>query len=203
MEVFNIVNLPSLHLHWEVTRGKTLVREDFSGAHVCVFLTGDNGMIPLSVEIVHDVIKCDLPTDLPPGEYGVKAIWVKDGTGGRCLNELLACNKRCVSEVFSIFGISDSPYADANTRGSVTIRIRSAVATYGYDGLSAYERAVMLGLTNMSEREWLISPLIVFEAGDKETAFEIDPETMELYYNGSMEYGDMQIDENGMLCVMN
>ena len=37
------------------------------------------------------------------------------------------------------------------------VNVEACVATYGYDGLSAYERAVMLGMTTLSERDWIMT----------------------------------------------
>lgn len=160
MEIFYVENIPDLHIDWEVTRGKTSVREDFSQATATVwaFLTGNGGMKPLSVDVVDNKLYADIPKDiLEVGTYGLKIIWVKDGNNIQTREQLLACNKRCMSEVFDLFGISASPYAETNPNGDITFHIKSSAATYGYDGLSAYERAVMLGMTTLSEREWTAS----------------------------------------------
>ena len=155
MDIFYKDKMPELHLEWEVVKGKTLVKEDFSMSELWLFLTSENGMRWISANIEDNVIKADVPNVLSAGEYGFKVIWVKDGTGSKSLNELLACSKRCVSEVSSVFGVTDSKKSDINPSTNVTFKIRSAVATYGYDGLSAYERAVMLNITRESENVWL------------------------------------------------
>ena len=157
MEIFYNGKDTDLHLDWEVTRGKTTIREDFSQAEVHAFLTGEGGMIPLSVTFADNVINADLPSPkvLNVGTYGVKVIWVKNGSGSTNLDEILACNKRCMSEVFSLFGVTSSQYAETNPNSDVTFHIKSSSATYGYDGLSAYERAYMLGKTTLAEEAWL------------------------------------------------
>lgn len=161
MEIFYKNNMPDLSVDWEVTRGKTAIREDFSGAEVMAFLRcepderSEGNTYPLSVQIVDNKLKCDIPTGLGIGVYSIKLIWVKDSTGSQTIDEMLACNKRQMSEVFNLFGISGSQYADTNPNGNITFHIRSSAATYGYDGLSAYERAVMLKKTTKSEAEWV------------------------------------------------
>lgn len=156
MEIFYVENKPSLHVDWEVTRGKTSVREDFEHSDVWAFLTGDGGMLPLSVDVVENTLQIDIPMEgLDVGSYGLKVVWVKDGSGSQTLDQLLACNKRCMSEVFDLFGISASSYAETNPNSNITFHVKSSAATYGYDGLSAYERAIMLGKTTLSESEWL------------------------------------------------
>lgn len=169
MEIFYVENKPVLSVEWEVTRGKTAVKEDFSRAEVWAFLTyrrghnlsewthGNGGMQVLDATVNGaGNISFTIPTEsLDIGIYGVKLIWIKDGTGVQALPELLATNKRCMSEVFDLFGISASQYADTNPNGNIKFTIKSSAATYGYDGLSSYERAVMLGKTTYSESEWL------------------------------------------------
>lgn len=45
---------------------------------------------------------------------------------------------------------------DANKKTDVvTLEWEKVAATYGYDGLDAYERAVMLGVTSLSEKQWV------------------------------------------------
>jgi hypothetical protein len=55
-----------------------------------------------------------------------------------------------------LFAITE--YEDEATNigeGEVKVRAKSSVATYGYDGLSAYEIAVMRGDFTGSEEEWI------------------------------------------------
>lgn len=56
-----------------------------------------------------------------------------------------------------VFAVTSYPGEETavNQDGYVTIKINSAVATYGYDGLSAYEIAVMRGDFNGTEKEFL------------------------------------------------
>jgi opacity protein-like surface antigen len=80
---------------------------------------------------------------LTTGSYDLKALWEKNG--GRTLMSSTRSN---------IFGITE---AEANLSYE-TINVVSYVENYGRDGLSAYELAVMRGLSRgLSEVEWLQS----------------------------------------------
>lgn len=193
MEIYYKENAPALSVEWEVTRGKTSVREDFSHAEIWLFLTGENGMQPLSVEVEDNILKSEIPSGLEVGIYGLKVIWVKDGSGSETIDALLACNKRQMSEAFNVFGISGSQYADTSTASHVTFHIKSRAATYGYDGLSAYERAVMLGITSDTEYNWTknvldaaISQAIADVTADMDAARETLEEAIEVSANGTV-----------------
>lgn len=68
-------------------------------------------------------------------------------------------NDRCLmrSRMDYVFALTSVPSeADrVSSDGEATLRFKSSVASYGYDGLSAYEIAVMRGDFNGSEGEWL------------------------------------------------
>lgn len=68
-------------------------------------------------------------------------------------------NDRCLmrSRMDYVFALTSVPSeADGvSSDGEATLRFKSSVASYGYDGLSAYEIAVMRGDFNGSEGEWL------------------------------------------------
>lgn len=109
-------------------------------------------------------------------------------------------NDRCLMRsrkeyVFAVTSYQGEETA-VNEDGSVTIRISSAVATYGYDGLSAYELAVMRGDFNGTEGEWLeqlkfelevaqehkLGGITAVTKTDSETEeVKVDPKTGRLY----------------------
>lgn len=68
-------------------------------------------------------------------------------------------NDRCLmrSRKDYVFALTDYPSEETVTgeSGEVTVRLASSVATYGYDGLSAYEIAVMRGDFSGTEGEFL------------------------------------------------
>ena len=109
-------------------------------------------------------------------------------------------NDRCLMRsrkdyVFAVTSYQGEETA-VNEDGSVTIRISSAVATYGYDGLSAYELAVMRDDFNGTEGEWLeqlkfeleiaqehkLGGITAVTKTDSETEeVKVDPKTGRLY----------------------
>lgn len=68
-------------------------------------------------------------------------------------------NDRCLmrSRKDYVFALTDYPSEETVTgeSGEVTVRLASSVATYGYDGLSAYQIAVMRGDFSGTEGEFL------------------------------------------------
>ncbi len=109
-------------------------------------------------------------------------------------------NDRCLmrSRKDYLFALTDyaSEATETGESGEVTVRCSSAVATYGYDGLSAYELAVMRGDFRGSEGEYLeqqkytlptatevkLGGIKAAQKTDKETVeVKIDPESGKLY----------------------
>ena len=109
-------------------------------------------------------------------------------------------NDRCLmrSRKDYLFALTDyaSEATETGESGEVTVRCSSAVATYGYDGLSAYELAVMRGDFSGSEGEYLeqqkytlptateikLGGIKAAQKTDKETVeVKIDPESGKLY----------------------
>lgn len=109
-------------------------------------------------------------------------------------------NDRCLmrSRKDYLFALTDyaSEATETGASGEVTVRCSSAVATYGYDGLSAYELAVMRGDFSGSEGEYLeqqkytlptateikLGGIKAAQKTDKETVeVKIDPESGKLY----------------------
>lgn len=68
-------------------------------------------------------------------------------------------NDRCLmrSRMDYVFAITSLPSEESGvpSSGEITLRFKSSVASYGYDGLSAYEIAVMRGDFNGSEKDFL------------------------------------------------
>lgn len=120
-------------------------------------------------------------------------------------------NDRCLmrSRKEYVFAVTSYPGEETavNQDGYVTIKISSAVATYGYDGLSAYEIAVMRGDFNGTEGEYLeqlkyelkvatdkkLGGITASEKTDRDTVeVKIDPETGKLYVPPS-EAGEIEV----------
>lgn len=136
-------------LHINVYKGQSAVKEDFSMADLKVFLVR-NLEKPLhypmfNVQIDSDgSLRCET-TNLPSGTYRVKLLWTKNN--GRS-------PMRAESGV--LFGVTEyaSEATDANA-DTANVLCDIHTATYGYDGLNAYELSVWHGKTSMDEESWL------------------------------------------------
>lgn len=136
---------PVARLEWSVYKGASGVLEDFDRADVFLWFVGAGNKFLVECTTEDGVIKAVIPNWLPVGVYGVKAMWVKD-----------VCYKRCLSEVQKVFAVTDDPSEATPVIGEkCVIKVKSCSATYGYDGLSAYEMAVLEGKTQLSEEEWV------------------------------------------------
>lgn len=148
-----------INLSWTISRGASKVKEDFRRSSLFVFLTSNNEQIPLNYTLSENVITATLPTELPEGVYGLLAVWFKSASnpfeGGNDAG-LPPLGRMSRSQVDDLFGITDvSNEADYSESSAVNIEVRSMVATYGYDGLSAYEIAVISGQTALRQSEWV------------------------------------------------
>lgn len=148
-----------INLSWTISRGASKVKEDFRRSSLFVFLTSNNEQIPLNYTLSENVIKATLPTELPEGVYGLLAVWFKsasnpfEGGNDAGLPPLGRMSRSQVDDLFGITAVSNE--ADYSESSAVNIEVRSMVATYGYDGLSAYEIAVISGQTALRQSEWV------------------------------------------------
>lgn len=139
-----------INLEWTVMKGVGNEAEDFSRSSVALFLFSEQNR--WTVPCVADytgVVKAQLPETLAEGVYSLDLIWVKnDGSvkGSRCVQRT---RKPCV------FAVDAGTQSPAGYEGQpVTVEIRTVAAPYGYDGLSAYEIAVLRDATTLDEQEW-------------------------------------------------
>lgn len=148
-----------INLSWTIIRGASKVKEDFRRSSLFVFLTSNNEQIPLNYTLSENVITATLPTGLPEGVYGLLAVWFKsasnpfEGGNDASLPPLGRMSRSQVDDLFGITAVSNE--ADYSESSAVNIEVRSMVATYGYDGLSAYEIAVISGQTVLRQSEWV------------------------------------------------
>ena len=132
-------------LEWTVLKGLSSDKEDFARSKVMLFAVSETNKIPLAIESKDDgCIKATIPsgfedwTGLTEQTYDTELIWIKNG---RDVNRTYQYN------VFKV---------DTNsTAQKQTIYIKSTAQVYGYDGLSAYEIAMMKAENPKSENEWL------------------------------------------------
>lgn len=148
-----------INLSWTISRGASKVKEDFRRSSLFVFLTSKNEQIPLNYTLSENVITATLPTGLSEGVYGLLAVWFKsacnpfEGGNDASLPPLGRMSRSQVDDLFGITAVSNE--ADYSESSAVNIEVRSMVATYGYDGLSAYEIAVISGQTALRQSEWV------------------------------------------------
>lgn len=148
-----------INLSWTISRGASKVKEDFRRSSLFVFLTSNNEQIPLNYTLSENVITATLPTELPEGVYGLLAVWFKsasnpfEGGNDAGLPPLGRMSRSQVDDLFGFTAVSNE--ADYSESSAVNIEVRSMVATYGYDGLSAYEIAVISGQTALRQSEWV------------------------------------------------
>lgn len=140
--------LVKINLDWRIMKGLGKDPENFAGSEVCLFLIGKCHKIPVSpIDLTSGDghILATLKEGLPEGVYGFSLIWFKNERSGlgRCIMR---------TERRDIFCISPS----APVVSEASIAMQTTAASYGYDGLSAYELSVLKGKTKMSEEEWLV-----------------------------------------------
>lgn len=212
-----------IHVVWSIFRGTSDVHEDFSRALVKVFLIGNYEKYLLEAVAEGGNLVFDIPQGLPEGAYSLEAIWVKNynnllpcsdtltpSVDSGCRNQPLRWpfkhphdhrfNDRCIMRSRKDFVFALTEYDSESTfykdSGEAEIKIRSAVATYGYDGLSAYEIAVLRGDFNGTEGEYLDSLKFKLEVAqehklggitavtktdDETEEVKVDPKTGRLY----------------------
>ena len=140
-----------IRVEWTILKGTSPVREDFHRALVKVFLIGNCEKYLLEATADRGTLMIDIPEGLEPGLYSLEAIWVKNaGHPGRHDRDL------CRSMKQDLFAITEFEEEATNLpEGTVVLKAKSSTATYGYDGLSSYELAVLRGEWNGTEGEWL------------------------------------------------
>ena len=150
--IVNIESIPNIEVDWEIQRGPGVL-EHFGRSSVYTFLVCRDNKIPVS-NTIDDFghIVFTMPMDMPAGVWGLRAIWIKDEKdmlgGANALAKVMRC------EVDNVLGVSHNPQ-EVTVHRDVKIKIKGQIASYGLDGLSAYEMAVINGKTSLSEDEWI------------------------------------------------
>lgn len=149
-----IYDKKTITLTWEVYKTRNKVLEDFSRAKVWVFLIADENRYSLASSVSPDTGCLVLGIDpvrmaLPDGTYTLEAVWNKNP------ERTTELSKTRLEFVFTL--TADQEKDNTRSEGAVSMVIRSMTASYGYDGLDAYQRAVMMGWFHGSETEWLES----------------------------------------------
>lgn len=143
----------SIEITWSIFKGATSVREVFAGSNLSVFLLHINDTYCIDPDDVTindsgDIV-INTPSTLPLGIYGIQAVWIKNEND---LPNKFKNNRNILcSNVDNIFSIDNGPLSVGS---DYKVSIISSVHTFGYDGLSAYQLAVIHRKTTKSESEW-------------------------------------------------
>ncbi len=139
-----------IRVEWTIYKGISPVKEDFSRSNVKVFLLGNREKYLLQARADKGTLYVDIPSGLEEGTYSIEAIWVKN------MDHVFDTRSVCRSKKEDLFSITEFENEATNIgEGVVVLKVKSSTATYGYDGLSSYELAVLRGDWNGTEGEWL------------------------------------------------
>ncbi len=138
-------------LHWTVFRGVSACPEDFSRSKVVCLLDSHSNKIPVGVEVVQggkgSYLSLAVPTGLSEGVYDLQAVWTK--------NEGRSIARSRIDGAFAVTQNAEESTDKGGASLETVLRFHSSAGTYGYDGLSAYELALLKGLTTKSETKWV------------------------------------------------
>lgn len=144
-----------ISIEWSVFRSRGVL-EDFRDSKLYVWLCGASDRYPIAVDVANPLV-VSVPADLPVGDYSLVLMWSKQNyqtliRNGKMVDDAL-CKTR-LDGIFALVDVGESPeVANLNT---VQLRCSSLTEVYGYDGLDAYQIAVIRGFVG-SESEWLKS----------------------------------------------
>ena len=150
-------------IDFEIFKGTSNVREDFSRALLKVFLvTRDNKYVVQDFEAVDGIIAFMIPEELCEGSYSLEAIWLKNWEPVSVKKGIernphdIGFSHDSLMRARHDFAFSVTEYEEERTvYPGERIHVKSNVASYGYDGLGAYELSVMRGVFSGTEEEFI------------------------------------------------
>ena len=134
-------------VRWEIYRGVSEVREDFCRSKVVALLFNGHDRFFAPVRSEGDALEVDVAEGLPEGVYDLEAIWSK--------NDGRSISRSRYERAFAVTDVASESTDRGGGTSEVQLTFRSSAGTYGYDGLSAYELAVLHGKTLQSEQSWV------------------------------------------------
>lgn len=156
-------------LNWTVKKGAGLALEDFSRAAVRLFFINatDRIYVPCTISgigVITATATTENVTRWPEGTYSVELLWVKNmGVAeSRCLQRTRVDNLFCLT--------ANESEADSG-QAPVTLSLTTVAHSYGYDGLSAYESAVLRGYAG-SETDYY-NETLAYEVVNEEDGYEV------------------------------
>lgn len=154
----------TLQIHWTLYRGVSHTKENFSGAKVVAFVFSKTGKWFVPCYEADGSLTLTVLENLPVGVYSLEAVWTK--------NQERSVSRAIYDAAFAVTDIA----SEATFRGGAPdpdpLALHSSAGSFGYDGLSAYELAVMKGMTTKSEDEWVASAVNTAEAEEARTLAE-------------------------------
>lgn len=162
--MITIRNGQTIKIEWTILKYNSEVKEDLDKAKLLVFLVGGGNKRNMPYTLEDRVIHFTIPTDLPIGVYRLESLWLKgdvlttsvDGVGC-CMcdgtTKFRTASRSIKSDLFAVSDVDEEvSYPDSNV---LEMKITTSAVSYGYDGLSAYELAVLHGEWNKDELAWL------------------------------------------------
>lgn len=138
-------------VRWTIYRGFSKQPEDFTRARVVCMLSSSDNKFPVNVDVAGEAcgqhLLITVPAGLPAGVYAIEAVWTKNE--GRSVAR---------SRRDAVLAVTPNPEESTDHGAATTatiLNIKSSAATFGYDGLSAYELALLKGMTTESENTWV------------------------------------------------
>lgn len=156
--VYILIN-SDIQLDWTIFKSRSRDREELRDCLVQAFLVSEGNRWALTPSVdraERGTVHLTLPKEmnLVPGVYGLKLVWGRNKLPGRH-DELLSwrtARSICVSEAENVFAITTDQSSAPDKPQHYAIKTEAA--TYGRDGLDAWERAIMLGMTTDDEASW-------------------------------------------------
>ena len=158
-----------ISLKWTVKKGAGLALEDFSRAVVRLFLINseDRIYVPCTVDgtgLIEAEIDTESKARWPESAYSAELVWVKNlgPDKSRCLQRSRADN---------LFFLTSNQNEADSTQAPVVLTIQTVAHSYGYDGMSAYESAVLHGY--MGSEADFYNETIAYEIVNEEDGYEL------------------------------
>ena len=136
-----------------VYRQRTNVLEDFSRADIALFLVGDGDKLPIGYELEDNVLTLTIDEGYAAAVYDIELVWSKDGAPLKMHHLNSRSYNFC--KVQNAFTLTENSAEATNLASGQVIEIKTYTASYGYDGMDAYTLAVIKGLTDLKESEWV------------------------------------------------
>lgn len=145
--MYFLYNQNYINVQWTIYRGVSKVEEDFRNAKIITFIASETDRIRIDGNVEDGSILLTIPENLEEGVYALEAIWTK--------NDGRSISRARYDKAFAVTTNQNDATDHGGTPSDARLYFKSSAGTYGYDGLSAYEIAVLKGKTTLSENQWI------------------------------------------------